>query len=189
MFSDPILQKLIKKYPKPDFTDKSEILFEKMIDNIISQQLSVKAADTIFKRFKDLFPKKNFPSPEDILKIKDEKVRQAGISYQKISYLKSVSEAFISGKIIPEKIKNMKDKEVIESLVQIRGVGQWTAEMILIFTLGRPDVFSLGDKGLRNAIKNLYKITDPKKIIKLSEKWKPNRSYASWYLWRSLENT
>lgn len=187
MFSDRILKKLAKKYPAPKFEDKSEKLFESLIESIISQQLSVKASDTIFKRFKGLF-KKDFPTPKDIVSKEDEKIRSAGISFQKISYLKSVADAFISDLIDLKKIKKMSDQEVIDTLTQIRGVGRWTAEMILMFTLGRPDVFSLGDGGLRRAIKNLYHLTDDKKILKLSETWKPNRTAACWYLWKSLEN-
>ena len=188
MFSDPILQKLVKKYPKPRFTDRSEFLFEDLIESIISQQLSIKASDTIFKRFKALFITKTFPKPQDILEKSDEELRSAGISFQKISYLKSVANAFISDLIDIKKIKTMTDQEVIDSLTQIKGVGKWTAEMILIFTLNRPDVFSIGDLGLKNAITKLYGITDKTEMIKLSENWKPYRSTASWYLWRSLEN-
>jgi DNA-3-methyladenine glycosylase II len=87
-----------------------------------------------------------------------------------------------------QKIKTMTDEEVITTLTQIRGVGKWTAEMILIFTLGRPDVFSLGDLGIRNAITKLYGITDKEKMLELSKRWIPYRSTACWYLWRSLEN-
>lgn len=187
MFKDPVLRKLVKKYPAPQFKDKSEFLFEELVESIISQQLSVKAADTIFMRFKNLFGKK-FPSPKIVLKTDDEKLRTCGISYAKISYIKSVANAFVSDLIDIEKIRKQTDEEVIEELIQIKGVGRWTAEMILIFTLNRPDVFSIGDLGLRNAITKHYGITDKKEMLKLSENWKPYRSTACWYLWRSLEN-
>lgn len=188
MFTDPILKKLVKQYPKPTFVDRTEFLFEDLIESVISQQLSVKASDTIYKRFKLLFHANSFPRPRDILEMPDESMRSAGISFQKISYIKSIADAFLSDLIDTQKIKNMTDEEVIATLTQIRGVGKWTAEMILIFTLNRPDVFSIGDLGLRNAIKKLYNITDQKEMLALSEKWSPNRSTASWYLWRSLEN-
>jgi len=187
MFNDPILNKLVKKYPAPKFEDKGEFLYENLIESIISQQLSIKASDTIFGRFKKMF-EDNFPAPSQVLSMSDEKIRTAGISFQKISYLKSVANAFLNNLINIQKIKTMKDEEVVELLTQIKGVGRWTAEMILIFTLKRPDVFSIGDKGLKNAIKNLYGISDQKEILKLSENWKPHRSTASWYLWKSLEN-
>lgn len=188
MFNDPILKELTRKYPKPLYIDKSEKLFERLIESIISQQLSIKASNTIFERFKELFTPKEFPTPADILNTDEVIIRSAGISFQKISYLKSVADAFLSGLIDIRKIKTMSDEEVITELTQIRGVGRWTAEMILISTLGRPDVFSLGDLGLRKAIQNLYGITEEKKMLQLTEKWKPYRSTACWYLWRSLEN-
>lgn len=188
MFRDPILKKLVKKYPAPQFEDKSEILFEKLIDSIISQQISTKAADTVFERFKNLFGSKSFPSPQEILVMEDSKLQSIGTSYIKISYIKAIAQAFKDNHLDAKKIKTLSDAEVIIELTKIKGVGQWTAEMILIFTLNRPDVFSIGDLGLRNAITRLYGITDKKEMLKLAESWKPYRSTASWYLWRSLEN-
>lgn len=187
-FKDPVMQQLVKKYPSPQFEDRSEFLMRELIESVISQQLSVKASDTIYTRFKGLFKSDNFPTAEMIVKMDDEKIRGAGLSYQKISYIKSVANAFISDLIDIKKIKMQSDEEVIEELSQIKGIGRWTAEMILISTLKRPDVFSIGDLGIRNAITKLYGITDKKEMLKLSESWKPNRSYACWYLWRSLEN-
>jgi len=224
MFSDPILKKLVKKYPKPAFQDRSEFLFEDLIESIISQQLSVKASDTIFRRFKELFgnirhsgeaqsadtrilEEKSidsgrarlaakrarmteiyFPLPEQILTMPDQTIRTAGISFQKISYIKTIAQAFTNNQINITEIKHMSDEEVIIHLTKLKGVGKWTAEMTLIFTLNRPDVFSLGDLGLRRAIENLYGITNHQEILTLTENWKPHRSTASWYLWRSLEN-
>jgi DNA-3-methyladenine glycosylase II len=211
MFSDPILQNLIKKYPVPIFTERSKFLFEDLIESIVSQQLSVKASDTIFKRFKGLFstnrhPEQSegsskkedsspsvqndtfFPSPHDVLAMDDQKIRKAGISFQKISYIKNIATAFANNEIDTEEIKKMSDEEVILHLTQLKGVGKWTAEMILIFTLNRPDIFSLGDLGIRRAIEQLYGITNHTEILALSKQWQPNRSTACWYLWRSLEN-
>jgi DNA-3-methyladenine glycosylase II len=188
MFDDPILNQLTKKYPKPNFKDRSKFLMRELIEAIISQQLSVKAVDTIFARFVDLFPDDEFPTAEKILEMDDQKIRSAGISFSKITYIKSVANAFVCDLIDIEKIKKQSDEEVIVELTQIKGVGRWTAEMILISTLNRPDVFSIGDLGLRNAITKLYGITDRNEMLHLSEKWKPHRSTASWYLWRSLEN-
>ena len=187
-FHDTILQSLVKKYPSPQFTDKSDRLYENLIETIVSQQLSVKAADTIFGRFLALFPHTQFPIPEEILNTNDAIIRGAGLSFQKISYIKSIASTFLTGQIDEKKIKQMPDDQVSEELVKIKGVGKWTAEMILIFTLNRPDVFSIGDLGLRNAITNLYGITNQAEMLSLSEKWKPYRSTACWYLWRSLED-
>lgn len=188
MFNDSVLKKLYKQHGPHKFADKSEHLMKELIEAIISQQLSIKAADTIFSRFLKLFKTDKFPTPEQILKIDIEKLRSVGMSYSKANYVKNIVLAFKDKTIAIEKVKKMTDEEVIIELTKIKGVGKWTAEMILIFTLNREDIFSLGDAGLKRAIKNLYNITDEKKILKLSENWKPKRSYACWYLWQSLEN-
>lgn len=195
MFNDQILNDLIKKYPAPDWSDRSDFLFEDMIESIISQQLSIKAADSIYNRFKQLFIDRNpelasrsFPTPQQTLAVEQGTIRQIGVSTAKSAYIHNVAQAFANKEIEVEKIKVMSDDEVIETLTKIKGVGKWTAEMILIFTLNRPNIFSHGDLGLRNAIKNLYGITEKQAIYELVETWNPNKSLASWYLWRSLEN-
>lgn len=188
MFQDPILKILAKKYPPPDFSDRSELLYESLIREIIGQQLHTKAARAIFKRFKELFTEKNFPEPQDILVLDDETLRTVGMSYAKVQYIKSIAQTFADKKIDVARLNQLSDEEVIAELIKIKGVGRWTAEMVLIFTLKRPDVFSLGDLGLRRAIEKLYGISDKKEILHLSETWKPYRSTACWYLWRSLEN-
>lgn len=188
MFSDPILLKLHKKYGPHKFEDRSEKLYEELVESIIGQQLSGKAADTIFKRFLGLYKDSKFPAPEVLLKTDTEKLRGAGMSYSKASYIKNIAKAFKNGDLDIKILRKMSDEEIIKELTKIKGVGNWTAEMILIFTFKRDDVFSLGDAGLRRAIKNLYSIEKEKDILRLSEKWKPKRSYACWYLWRSLDN-
>ncbi|MCL4386965.1 DNA-3-methyladenine glycosylase [Patescibacteria group bacterium] len=188
MFKDPILNTLVKKYKAPKFKDRSEKLYEELVESIIGQQLSGKAADTIFKRFLALYKNSKFPRPEELLKTDVEKLRGAGMSYSKASYIKNIAKAFKNGDLDIKILRKMSDEEIIKELTKIKGVGNWTAEMILIFTFKRDDVFSLGDAGLRRAIKNLYRLEKDKDILRLSEKWKPKRSYACWYLWRSLEN-
>ncbi len=187
MFKDPILNKLYKKYGPHQFEDRSKHLLEKLVESTISQQLSNKAADTIYNRFLVLFDNK-FPSIKQILDIDIEKLRSAGMSYSKANYVKNIANAFKQGELVIEKIVKMSNEQVIKELTKIKGVGKWTAEMTLIFTLKREDIFSIGDAGLKRAIRNLYNLVDEKEILKLSEKWKPKRSFASWYLWRSLEN-
>lgn len=202
MFDDVVLNGLIEKYPAPSWVDRSDFLFEDLVETVISQQLSGKAADSIFKKFKQLFqqdplarftapvlsPVNSFPSPEDVLHIEQGLMRTAGLSNAKETYIRNVAEAFVDQRVIVDDIRTMSDKDIIAKLTEIKGIGKWSAEMILIFTLNRPDVFSIGDLGLRNAIKNLYGIADIQDVLKLSETWSPNRSHASWYLWRSLEN-
>jgi len=187
MFKDPVLKKLYAKYGHHEFEDRSEYLLQQLVESIISQQLSTKAATTIYNRFLSLFDSV-FPTPEEILKIDIEKLRSAGMSYSKAKYIKNIAQAFKNKEIEIEKITKMSDEEVIKTLTKIKGVGKWTAEMILIFTLKRADVFSIGDAGLKRAIKNLYKLEKDIDILKLSETWKPFRSLASWYLWKSLDN-
>ncbi len=188
MFKDPVLNKLHKKYGLHEFEDRSKFLYEELVESIIGQQLSGKAADTIFKRFLALFNNSKFPSAKQILETDVEKLRSAGISYSKASYIKNIAKAFRNRDLDIKILRKLSDDDVKKELIKIKGVGNWTAEMTLIFTLKREDVFSLGDAGLRRAIKNLYKIEKEADILKLSEKWKPKRSFACWYLWKSLEN-
>ena len=162
--------------------------FRELTESIIGQQLSIKAADTILSRFYKLM--KGPIAPRKVLKLKDEDIRKAGISYQKISYIKDLAKKFDDDEIEFHKFNKLTDEKIIEELIAVRGIGRWTAEMFLIFGLGRPDVFSYGDLGLRRAIEKLYKIKDLEEVeaIRISEKWKPYRSIASRYLWKSLEN-
>ena len=187
MFKDPVLKKLYKKYGPHKFENRSKFLYEELVESIIGQQLSEKAADTIFKRFLEIFNNK-FPNCDQLLKIDTEKLRSAGMSYSKASYIKNIAKAFKEKQISISKLEKLNDEDVKKELTKIKGVGNWTAEMILIFTLKREDIFSLGDAGLRRAIKNLYNIEKDEEILALAQKWKPKRSFASWYLWRSLEN-
>ena len=162
--------------------------FRELTESIIGQQLSIKAADTILSRFYKLM--KGPIAPRKVLKLKDEDIRKAGISYQKISYIKDLAKKFDDDEIEFHKFNKLTDEKIIEELIAVRGIGRWTAEMFLIFGLGRPDVFSYGDLGLRRAIEKLYKIKDLEEVeaIRISEKWKPYRSVASRYLWKSLNN-
>ncbi len=186
---DRKLKVIIEKYNLPDWNEDTD-LFADIVESIINQQLSGKAAATIFGRFKNLFKTKTFPKPQDVLKVPDEKMRACGISYSKIKYIKGLCLAIIDKSLDVKKIPDLSDEEVIIELTKIKGIGRWTAEMILIFSLKRPDVFSTGDLGLRTAVSRLYKLDreDRVRIEKLAKKWSPHRSLASWYLWRSLEN-
>jgi len=186
---DPIMKTLIDTYELPGWAyDKN--LFLELVESIIGQQLSVKAADTITKRFK-VAVGSNTPTPEQILAVDDDTLRAAGNSYSKIKYIKGICTAVINKEVDFESLRDMEDEEVIAELVKLKGVGPWTAEMFLMFSLGREDVFSLGDLGLRNAVAKLYGVDrdDLKKIEEISQQWKPFRSLASRYLWKSLENT
>ena len=159
-----------------------------IVSSIISQQLSTKVAEVIYKRFLALFTKK-VPSPEDILAVPFETLKAIGLSNSKTHYVRNVCGFFIEHKVTDRKIHKMEDEELINFLVQIKGVGRWTAEMILMFTLGREDVFALDDLGIQQSMIKLYGLdkSDKKKLRsdmeKHSEKWKPYRTYACRYLW------
>ena len=163
--------------------------FLRLTRTIIGQQLSVKAAQTIFLRFEKLF-KKNI-NPEELLKIPENRLREAGISFQKIKYLKDLSEKTVKEEIRLHELKHKQNEDVVAELIKIKGIGQWSAEMFLMFSLGREDVFSFGDLGLQNAIQKLYKLRSKpteKQMERLAKKWSPYRTYAAMILWRSLDN-
>lgn len=186
---DPILGEIIQKIDLLDHVTPTNY-FRSLIENIISQQLSTKAANTIAVRFIALFNDEDFPKPQDVLEMPDEKIRKAGISYQKIKYIKDLAQK-ISEKLLDlNNLANLSDQEVIFHLTQVKGIGKWTAEMFLMFALNRPDVFSYGDLGLKNAMRRLYglrSLPSEKKAQIISNKWQPFRTLACRYLWKSLE--
>ncbi len=164
--------------------------FQALVQSILSQQLSTKVADVIIARFINLYKPKKFPTPTDVLKTKDEKLRALGISYSKISYIKNLAEHIENKKLKLNTVHKLENEALIEHLVQVKGIGRWTAEMFMMFMLERPDVFSHGDLGLKNAIIRLYKLKDPtpQKIERIAKKWSPYKTLASRYLWASLDN-
>lgn len=186
---DPIMRGLIEKLPIPKWSNKNEDLFQAIIENIIGQQLSSGPADIITQRFIDLFGSETFPTALEIIAMPGEKIRACGTSWAKVAYIKNFCQFVVTGKLDLKKIKFKSNEKVIEELTQVKGIGRWTAEMILIFRLQRPDVFSLGDLGLRTAVSKLYNVDreDLKKIEEISLTWKPYRSIASRYLWKSID--
>jgi DNA-3-methyladenine glycosylase II len=151
---------------------------------IIAQQISNAAAASITRRFKTLYD--NRPTPRLVLATSDKRLRTAGVSPQKLRYVKSLAQHFLDNTITPRRFARMPDEAIIEELVQVKGIGRWTAEMFLIFSLGRPDVFAYDDLGLRNAIYRLYfngKEVKKERLLALTRRWAPYRSIASWYLW------
>jgi DNA-3-methyladenine glycosylase II len=161
-----------------------------LVEAIITQQLSAKAADSISARFRAIYGK--FPKPADVIETSDAKLRKAGLSYMKVSYIKDLSKKIESKEIRLAYMRNLSDEEVIVQLTQVKGIGRWTAEMFLIFSLGRLDVLPVGDLGLRKGIRNLYSLEElPEKeqIECIAEKWRPYRSVATWYLWRSQDES
>jgi DNA-3-methyladenine glycosylase II len=158
-----------------------------LLSSIISQQLSTKAADTIYRRFRDLYH--GVPDPAELINTSPEQLRLTGISYQKAGYLHSIARFASEGNLDSVKINRMDDDELVEYLTRIKGVGRWTAEMILIFSMNRPDVFPVDDLGVRQSVLNLYGLPDHGKLtsaglIELSNEWRPWRSLVSRHLWR-----
>jgi DNA-3-methyladenine glycosylase II len=186
---DPIMKNLIQMHGLPGWDYEGDLMYE-LIDAIIGQQLSVKAAATIRKRFYDLFGDTK-PTATQIMEKEDDELRAVGFSYAKAKYVKDICRSVVEREVDFEKLRDLPDEEIIAELIKIKGVGRWTAEMFIMFSLGREDVFSLGDLGLRNAVARLYKVDrdDLKAIEKISLQWKPYRSLASRYLWKSLDNT
>lgn len=182
------MAKLVATTNLPEITLKKNY-FKSLVVAIISQQLSTKAADIIARRFIGLFSTKTFPTPEQVLKKSSLSFRKAGLSGQKAVYIKHLAKAVVSEKLNLKKLRALTDEEIIKTLVEIKGIGRWTAEMFLIFSLGRPDIFSHGDLGLKNAIRKWYKVDSqkhPKKYAKIVTGYKPYSSVASRYLWKSL---
>ncbi len=183
---DPTLGDLIVRIGSLEERN-AESYFISLVSSIISQQLSTKVADVIYARFEALF--NDQITPQEVLKIEDQTIRDIGISWSKIKYIKALSEYALKSNKVFEKFDSMSDEEIIKELTQVKGIGRWTAEMFLIFTMERPDVFSFGDLGLKRAIQRWYGFkTEPKEsqIAKITLQWKPYRSIASRYLWKSL---
>jgi DNA-3-methyladenine glycosylase II len=163
--------------------------FKALARAIVGQQLSAKAAATIFSRFEGLYDA--FPTPAQVLATPDERLRAVGLSSQKLGYLRDLCRRIEEGQLPLDVLERMEDEAVIEALTQVKGVGRWTAEMFLIFRLQRPDVLPVGDLGIVRAVQRAYKLRkapSPDRLTRIGEAWRPYRSVACWYLWASLNN-
>jgi DNA-3-methyladenine glycosylase II len=185
--ADPVLGAIIERIGpfEPSFEPD---LWWSLVDAIVSQQLSIKAAATIAGRIAALAPDGARPTPEEILATPDEALRACGLSRAKTVYVKDLAAKWLDGTLEPDRFGAFSDEEVIEHLVRVKGIGRWTAEMVLMFTLGRPDVLPLDDLGLRVAVQEAYGLEERPgrtELERLGEPWRPWRSVASFYLWRS----
>lgn len=192
MRRDPVLGKAIRAIgPCGMASRQRKDHLSALVGSIVSQQLSTKAAATIFGRFTELFPGSHIPGAAAIASLDDATLRGVGLSGQKIGYLRDLSARIGDGRLNLDELESLPDDLVIERLTAVKGFGRWTAEMFLMFRLHRPDVLPVGDLGIQNAIQRLYKLRkrpDPKRIVKIGEAWKPYRSVACWYLWQTLHN-
>jgi DNA-3-methyladenine glycosylase II len=192
MRRDPVLAAIIRKKGKCALGAVRDRFdhFAMLVRAIVFQQLSTKAATTIHNRLMALMPDSK-PTAAALAAVTDEQFRAAGISRQKAAYLKDLCEKVLSGKLALDDVDAMTDEDVVVALTQVKGIGRWTAEMFLIFRLQRPDVLPLNDLGIVNAIQKAYRLRKkptPERLRKLGEAWRPYRSVACWYLWRSLDN-
>ncbi len=193
--ADKVLAKLMRERgpidPATDRRASRPDAYQALARAIVGQQLSTKAAASIWGRVTELFGG-DTPSPADLIAIEPEKLREAGLSWAKVGFLKDLAERAEDGRLDLDSLGDLSDEDVIAELIEIKGVGRWTAEMFLIFHLGRPDIVSGGDLGIRRAIQIAYgleELPDPTELERISEPWRPHRTLACLYLWRSLDNT
>lgn len=166
--------------------------YQELVEAIVSQQLSVKASATILKRFRDLFGGE-FPSPQQILSKDVETFRGVGFSRGKATYVRDLAQHIIDGKVKFDSLDNLSNQEIIDKLTAVKGIGEWTAHMFLMFCMGRTDVLAHGDLGIKNGIQKLYRLDhqpNAQEVIEIAEKhhWHPYESVACWYIWHSLDN-
>ena len=191
--TDPRIARLIARSRRYDITPSLAIRpFEALAESIAYQQLSGKAAATIWGRVRALYPRKKYLDPKLVLATPDEKLRAAGLSRSKVAALKDLAAKTIEGTVPSARsLAKMTDEEIIERLITVRGIGRGTVEMLLLFDLGRRDVWPVHDYGVRKGFAKTFgrrKLPTPKQLMKLGEKWRPYRSAAAWYFWRALDN-
>ena len=194
--ADPTMGALIERLGKLDVETRLRRRSEErpadaygaLLRAIVGQQLSTKAARTIYGRVLELFDGST-PTPERLLEAREEDLRSAGLSGRKVEYVRDLAAHVLSGELELDRLGELSDEEAIEEIVAVRGLGQWTAEMFLLFHLERPDVLSGGDLGIRKAIQVEYGLAEmppPRQVLEIGEAWRPHRSLASLYLWESL---
>lgn len=189
---DSIIGNIIKSTGLPTI-DPHKNYYQELVESIVSQQLSVKVADTILKRFLGLFPGDQFPAPELILSKQIEELRAVGLSWQKSGYIQDLALKIIDGTVKFDHLDALSNDEVIAELTKVKGIGVWTVHMFLMFCMGRLDVLPVGDLGIKNGIQKLYDldtVPTPEVIqnIAAAGNWHPYESVASWYVWQSLGN-
>ena len=189
---DPVMRALVLEHGECALVpEKGRSPFQSLVQAVAHQQLNGTAANTILTRFIKLFPGRKFPKPEDLEKVSDEQIRACGFSFAKIKAVRDIAEKTLSG-VIPSsrQIVKLSDDEIVARLTEVRGVGRWTVEMLLIFQLGREDVLPADDFGVRNGFRLAYKkreMPKPKDLLKFGERWRPHATTAAWFLWRAAD--
>ena len=187
---DDKLGSLILEFGIPDF-NPTDNYFKSLARSIIYQQLSGKAANTIYKRFLNIYSGKSFPTSQLVAKTDIVQLRQAGLSNRKAGYIIGLAEVLMRDNYLPKNLSKLSNEQISEKLITVKGIGQWTADMFLMFSLNRPDVLPLTDLGIQKGMMdffNLKAIPSEKQMLKLSKKWKPYRSIASWYMWKIVDD-
>jgi DNA-3-methyladenine glycosylase II len=189
--TDPVMAGLIDRVGPVKLPPRRLEPFESLVHAIIHQQLSGKAAGTILARFRALFRGDGFPAPKAVLEQSPERLRSAGLSRPKASYVLGIAQKAVDGHIPTiEDCDRMTDAEIIDRLTEVKGVGRWTVEMLLIFNLGRPDVLPVHDLGVRKGFQFAYtrrKLPEPEQLARYGVRWAPHRTAAAWYLWRAAD--
>ncbi len=190
--ADKVLARLIRKVGPCGLKARKRCSpFQALVQSVAHQQLNGTAANTILGRVMALYPRRKFPTPDDVLATPDEKLRGAGLSRAKVAAIKDIAAKTVEGVVPPARtIAKMPDAEILERLTTIRGVGPWTVEMLLIFKLGRLDVLPATDFGVRKGFALIFmrdELPKPAELLEYGERWRPYRSIASWYLWRGLD--
>jgi DNA-3-methyladenine glycosylase II len=192
--ADPVMERLVDEHGalvrKDLKRERPGDAYGALLRSIVGQQLSTKAAATIYGRMLELFDG-HAPTPKQLLAVDPDRIRAAGLSRPKISYLRDLAEHVEKGELELEHFDDMPDKDVIEQLTAVKGIGEWSAHMFLMFHLGRPDILPVGDQGIRRAVQVQYrlrKVPDPKRLEKIARPWRPYRTLACLYLWSSLDN-
>jgi DNA-3-methyladenine glycosylase II len=188
---DPVLERIMERVGPVSTKARRVAVFQSLVQAIIYQQLSGKAADTIFSRFKALVGDGRFPSAEQVLAVPPEHIRSAGLSRPKVNYVRGIAEKAAAGALPTLKeCDELTDAEIVQRLTELNGVGRWTVEMFLIFNLGRPDVLPVHDLGVRRGFQIAYgkrKMPEPEQLERYGEKWRPYRTVAAMYLWRAVD--
>ena len=187
---DKKMQVLIKKFGRPDF-NQGQDYFQSLLRSIVFQQLSGKAAQTIYDRLVSLIPKNSILCPNEVLNLDKDKMRKAGLSFQKINYVRNLADYFENNSFKKKEVERMTDEEIRKALIQIKGMGQWTVDMFLMFTLNRADILPYKDLGIQKGIMkilNMKNLPSKKEMENCSRKWRPYRTIACWYLWRMADD-
>ena len=187
---DKEMQFLIKKFGRPDF-NQGQDYFQSLLRSIVFQQLSGKAAQTIYERLVRLIPKNSNLCPNEVLKLDKDEMRNAGLSFQKINYVRNLADYFENNSFQKKDVEGMTDEEISKELIKIKGIGQWTVDMFLMFTLNRADILPYKDLGIQKGIMkilNMKNLPSKKEMENCSRKWRPYRTIACWYLWRMADD-